>query len=64
MVGAVQYDAESFASETIATMLDNYQTVLASLVENPQRIITDISSVGRQGVATGLAEDLEEQFTF
>jgi hypothetical protein len=64
MVGAVQYDAESFASETIATMLDNYQTVLASLLENPQRIITDISSVGRQGVATGLAEDLEEQFTF
>ncbi|MEP6912148.1 MAG: MBL fold metallo-hydrolase [bacterium] len=68
--GALRYDGELFADETIATLREHYQVILESAMENPERIITQVSpglAVANCGNAVGAPEhlsQLEDQFAF
>lgn len=43
MVGVLRYDTDSFASGTITAMLEHYQLLLESFVEDPKQTIADLS---------------------
>ena len=70
IAGVLRYDTDSFASATIAAMLEHYQDLLESIVENPKRTITDFSFAavdGKNEGAPAILKDLshlEDQFVF
>ncbi|HKG81122.1 MAG TPA: condensation domain-containing protein [Pyrinomonadaceae bacterium] len=70
IAGVLQYDTDSFASATIAAMLEHYQSLLESIVENPKQTITDFSFAavdGKNDGAPAILKDLnhlEDQFVF
>jgi L-ascorbate metabolism protein UlaG (beta-lactamase superfamily) len=70
MVAVMRYDIDSFASGTITAMLEHYQLLLESIVEDPKRTITDFSFAavdGKNDGAPAILNDLshlEDQFVF
>jgi L-ascorbate metabolism protein UlaG (beta-lactamase superfamily) len=70
MVGVLRYDTDSFASGTITAMLEHYQLLLESFVEDPKQIIADFSFAvvdSKDDGTPAILKDrspLEDQFVF
>jgi thioesterase domain-containing protein/acyl carrier protein len=62
LTGVLFYKTDRFEDETVAELLDNFQTLLASIAENPQQQISTIPLAIRQVDRT--AETLEPKPTY
>ena len=70
LMAMLRYDTDSFASGTIAAMLEHYQLLLERIVDDPKRTITDFSFAAidsQNDRAPAILKDLsplEDQFVF
>ena len=67
--GALHYDPQSFTSEVVIAMTEQYRVLLDRIVENPDFFISDLASdlslaSGSAVVAAEDANQLEDQFAF